>query len=869
MAASECDLQVWIDDHGTLTLLTNAWVYVREGGTLTVGRADAQGDIWGFGGSGDKTRPDKYTGSFRSHLDAQVDAFFSKGAKPIPDAQVTPSLRSTKVELLSPANSGSFFSCSVGPGVGVNSIRRVAVGRIKLPQVIIGVTKPVELSLWLALFEPLDERAPPPRGASPAPAPDAYYTEGISQGQSWFAQANASTLEDTASAAPSDAVRPRTRGLRIEGFIDAAATGATLRLLRGDTVVNLFRDGWDPGHSPRVTEIAATLQAASGDRKAFSATVFLANAPAGSGPTQDVVSALGPIQIVVLSSGGMTPPIVGGFASQLVGAQVGLIDDYRAGPAGTAAGPVPSESDEVQIVDYLVSPSTVSSNDEKDHARTRRMVPYDIKAERAADFALPALAARITPAPQPALSAKVVQVVSPEMPMWMAELELVGLSGEDLEDLLVRRVTSVPAGTGQIHIELDWHLAIEWLGPDKDAAGAVQLPAFDIVERQTFEIKLDGNKEPTQKKLAGIDPSTGQIAGALTPTPSQVGLPVTPRRLPTLTLFRNGSGPTRSWGRHPGSSIASTILEWQPAFANAGQAVIRGGDGRLALTKLSIDGAPVDVGVVFPRPKTPAPADAHNPRPAAPDAPFGYVPRFRVRGLNPTPAALDTIVDAVVEHVFRSHAATSAWLDFLPLTLWQQTARLLLSHESGKQQFAKHSFVGVQRFGANVWYGKEKNMPVFGPPHGYGLGQIDPPGNPEQVWSFLENLREAAKRFMVDKGHLAMTTLGGHGQFAQLHPVLSRRSKAVFHRQCVRLYNGGTEFRWDAAHSDWVIHPSVLTEPNIYYPDNVLQGQLVGSRVPYQDLLAHPTTPGRLRTPPGGPPLAFIAFLPAHYPQGI
>jgi hypothetical protein len=129
----------------------------------------------------------------------------------------------------------------------------------------------------------------------------------------------------------------------------------------------------------------------------------------------------------------------------------------------------------------------------------------------------------------------------------------------------------------------------------------------------------------------------------------------------------------------------------------------------------------------------------------------------------------------------------------------------------------------------------------------------------------LENLREAAKRFMVDKGHLAMSTLSGHGQFAQTNAVLSRRSKAVFHRQCVRLYNGGTEFRWDAAHSDWVIHPSVLKEPNVYYQDSVLQGHLVGAQVPYQDLLANPTT--RTRTTAG--PLAFVAFLPAHYPQGI
>jgi hypothetical protein len=280
-----------------------------------------------------------------THLDADVQVFFSTGAQPIPDSNVIPALVKTKVAL---GLSAALRTTRVAPGGAVNSIRQLPLGKVRVTPVVVGVTTPAELSLWLALHELLDERAPPPRSGAAA-APDAYYVDGIAQHQAWFSQPNAGALENTAPAAPSAGVRPRIRGLRVEGFIAAGATGVTVQIVRGSTVIDLKRDGSNAS-SPNVTSVAASMQAPSGNRRGFSATMFLS----------DPGAAFGPVQILVSSSGGLTPPVVGAFTYHLSGAQVALVDDHAANPNGSAVGPVLGENNEVMILDYLQSPGPVT-----------------------------------------------------------------------------------------------------------------------------------------------------------------------------------------------------------------------------------------------------------------------------------------------------------------------------------------------------------------------------------------------------------------------------------------------------------------------------------------------------------------------------
>jgi hypothetical protein len=221
---------------------------------------------------------------------------------------------------------------------------------------------------------------------------------------------------------------------------------------------------------------------------------------------------------------------------------------------------------------------------------------------------------------------------------------------------------------------------------------------------------------------------------------------------------------------------------------------------------------------------------------------------------------------------------------FIPLALWQSTARRVLAHASSAHHFAvptgpfavgRFAFAfttgpATARVFHRVAHGKEHDMPIFGALHGYGIGQIDTPGNADHVGNLVENLKEAARRFMIAGGQGTMNRLGH--EFTNPGAVLSQRSRgAVFHRQVVRAYNSGpgsTECIFDGG--DWLIRPSIMSEPNIYYPDNVLSPGLVTPQVPYQDLLPNPQQ--RARSPANplpNPPLNHLDFTNAHFPAGL
>jgi len=94
-------------------------------------------------------------------------------------------------------------------------------------------------------------------------------------------------------------------------------------------------------------------------------------------------------------------------------------------------------------------------------------------------------------------------------------------------------------------------------------------------------------------------------------------------------------------------------------------------------------------------------------------------------------------------------------------------------------------------------------MPIFGPPHGYGYGQLDnPKATDDQVWSFLDNIRGSVKIFM------GQHALQAHNQLDDHRPApVTALWTAAYRRAAVRKYNGGTEFQWNGA--AWEINPSL------------------------------------------------------------
>jgi hypothetical protein len=331
------------------------------------------------------------------------------------------------------------------------------------------------------------------------------------------------------------------------------------------------------------------------------------------------------------------------------------------------------------------------------------------------------------------------------------------------------------------------------------------------------------------------------------------------RRLPAVRL-----GPLRPWGRARGAAaLSSLVIEFQPSIETATGEAIRGGDGLLVIDDVWLDGSPVDPG---------SPA-AGGPAPPA-GSPLLRLPPVRVHGQNAPAAQVEEVVRALVRQYVAAHAAQAHIAALSPDT-WLETVLRILRHESGGQyrQFDERG-AGRRPFrrqAGSWWFGTENGMPLFGPPHGYGIGQLDlfdspqRGANDEEVWNWVENLRAAVLVVLADKAVSAWALIGQH-----VPAPLDRFTRAVFQRETVRQYNGRTEFVWTGA--GWAVQPSMRwlddadhsrgPHPNLTYPNQVL-----GTGVVYfTDAAGAPNTPDGANTQFRYPPP--IPFLPADFGPG-
>lgn len=726
--------------------LAGAWVYWLQGTTITVLRTDPAGRLLTAAAGQDPTRSQSYTQPFTAPAGTAAQIFASRGARPVPDAYLL-------------ANPDIFHSRTVGtpsvPTTGPGALPAVTV----LPEAPVRLTKPRELSIWPLLREPVT---------------DAYYTRGLAQGATLWGGAGLTVTEHGLAPAAAAAVRPRERGLALEGTIDARATAVTIQILDASGAPIQLRE--NRAATAGVDRITATLRTAVGNTKPFEATIYLL----------DPAAAFGPVQVVVQATG-VTPRILEVFSCHLAGLQVALVNDQLANPNGQSPGPVPGTADELIVVDFLDSPQP-NLADISAQTRARAMVTY-LMGHR--DRALSATDATL--------------VRKPEMPLWMAEFQILGLSRTQLEDLMARRKHVLPGNPASLRFDLRWGLSLRWDGPDV-GTGSPRIYRYSqsFPDSQAVTISL-----ATNDRIDGVD-AQGRVASALSPAPTAMAFPVAGRRLPQVIV----SNQTRRWGREGAAPLQDTVvIEWQPRIVNgAGEEIMRGGDGDLTLENLTIAGEPVDPGLI--------PAGTGVAPPPA-TTPAVDLPRFRVRGLDPPPPH-DALIDALVAEYVNRNAAV-ARVALLPLAVWQETIRLILTHEAGRQ--FENRGAGRRRF-AGTYYGHEQDMPFFGAPHGYGYGQHDnPPVSDDGAWSFFENLKETIERVMGDrrddKAIQAYNHLRGH-----LPTPPNRRIRAVYRREVVRRYNGGSEFRWNGA--DWEIDPSLSR-----WADAGDRSQGANQRLPY------------------------------------
>lgn len=800
---TDVDIMIVVNDAGTLGKLTNAWVYWKEGGAFNVLRADDQGLIFKRKGS-DANQPASYTTRFTSIVGQQVEVYFSEGAKPLPQALVEPLLRQREVPLSLSSDLASLGPIHVTPGKSA-TIRRLPLARIDLEPPRISLTSPGdEPALLLTTFEPL---------LSPT---DPYYVDGIPQGQAFFAATNTAARENGVAPPAAITARARPRGIRVTGALPADAKGAKLKLLNAEgKALPLLSDGANLASAP-VEELKLTLEQPSGKQRPFSADIFL-----------PMDTAFGHVQIVIETEG-LSPPHVAGFSFLLAGAQVAVVDDFPAGATGDKAGAVPTASDEVVVLDYTSSPAQVQgtgSTADKDAARAQQRAAG--RARRLLRFPIQSVLRPAGGSPQ--------QLVS-QMPFLMVELQLLGADRAAWEELLRLREQRAVAPTSELRLSTDWALNINWPTPDRGQSQAVVQPPFDLTAKQDIVLKLDAAEDVTARKLDGVD--KGRVTNAFTPAPPTLAFPEAGRRQPGVLVSEPSAELKRAWGRHGGSAQPGTVIEWQPIFTTDGAAaskpVMRGGNVEIKLTSLTLAGAPVAGDLQFSRP-TP---QGQKPSAAPPTAPLAFVPHFRIHGLNPSRDDLNLLVDAITEREFNANRASKPYLDFLPLAVWQLALRGITIHETDGRQFATpgRQATGVIAFGGTTTFahGKERDMPIFGHPHGFGVGQLDPPSNIEQLWNLEEAVLGCVQRLLLEKAADARSGLGH--EFLGTAP-LSTRSKNVFLRESVRRFNGGREFVRNAADDDWEVSPSIKADPTIFYCDEVLNG---GETLRYQDLIRAP-----------------------------
>lgn len=121
----------------------------------------------------------------------------------------------------------------------------------------------------------------------------------------------------------------------------------------------------------------------------------------------------------------------------------------------------------------------------------------------------------------------------------------------------------------------------------------------------------------------------------------------------------------------------------------------------------------------------------------------------------------------------------------------------------------------------------DSGLPVFGPPSGFGLMQLDPPSSSDQIWSWLKNVQEGKSRWQekiaMSKYHVKQVKKANADQKV---PNLSPEQKE---REAAYLYRGGCwvggEFQyyyiWNRTSQQWEANPNA--EPtSVLYADEAM-----------------------------------------------
>jgi hypothetical protein len=806
---------------GAPSILTKAWVYLRDAGTITTLRTDARGMLIARIDGGPVDEWWLYSSPFRDQLGKTVELCFSRGELPIPTAQL-PSAVFTQVTLQLRARQRRG---RVATGGGTLNSLRLAEAIVELPDAQIAVTDPLELTPWMLQLQPLEVNDP-------------YYLEGLNQGQAAFKTdidltekefnpndrtqlpANSARLT-TVAAAPAPSLDAPARGFLVRGTVGAGVNKVNLSIFNaaGNKVPLYAGETLDP-----VDQVSAEVSTDDAP-PSFAIPVFIRDGMNGDGSLD---AHLGLVQIAITTEG-LAAPLQDWFTVYFCAAQLALVDD---GDADTpTVGRALTGADELRVVDFD-PPRAATAKAAKDNARARRLHAYAIRTRvRAGD-----------------------QFPKQEMPQFMAELQLIGVRRADLGRMMQHAYFRQTGGVFDpfnptIDMELSWRRSLSLFWKARNEARYQTLP---------FNESADGSVVMTFDDKGNLfDPATNQPVpstvtsppNALRPAPVALTFPET-RRLPTVQF-----GQQRAWGRHRNANALETlVIEMQPAIPDA---TLRGGDGNLELTTL-------DFGVSKPGQQVtdrtsmatsratrnfPSSAQKVSDKVAARRGtsevgqsiegidvtPAVWMPTFRVGGVNISQAL---VIQMLTDAVGKRFTGSDPLLQFAPIQFWVETALLTVVPESGGAMFTvsgpRGTFLHPNR--TNGVFGVEAGMPQFGPPSGYGVCQLDPPILPptpgagdDRIWSYAENitaglnlLRTAATQFLQEwrtGTHFTVVARKALSETVKAPPLIkspeaavawrqieqSQLGRAMLQRQITRQFGGGREFSFFATTGKWDI----------------------------------------------------------------
>jgi hypothetical protein len=792
----DVELRVELRGAGGPTLHVNGWLYLLQGSTVTVTHTDELGRAHALRAGGNATHPWEYTARFVVTVGAQLSFYHSAGKAPIPSRELS-SLAAAFEPLTVPPPGAQVTQ--VG-GTGTNTVALTPVSKLSLTPHILQFSSPLELELLPVTFTAF----------SPT-----YLTDGLANPP--FNAAGLTVTEDAVATPPAAASRPRERAPQVSGLVDAAATAVRIRCVNAQgNAVQLRASG---AATSGVPEVPATLGPVSGANRSFQVDLLFDDPP----------GTFGAIQVLAFVDG-LAKPVVEAAFYVLTGVQVALVDDRDTNNDGSQPGPIRGEAEDNIVVDFLNSPidtpgvitaaeqvaltaAQVGQPPANQRALQRaaqkvandRQKPLNRVALTAESRARRMVRAIVQSRQRPLSATQPVQVFQPEMPLWMGELQLLGLSQATTEDLLQRRRHARPApapgapptpAVPLLRISFNWALAMQWDAPN--SAATTRPFRYQETFNAAVSVALDLD---ASDRLDGI---TNRVATkAFTPAPTALAFPVATRRAPQARFDDR-----RPWGRVANATQASTLLvEFQPAIVNGTQEVMRTGDADLSVTGLLLDGAAVRLGR--------DPQGSSFVVPPAAEQPL-KVPTIRVCGTTPAAADIDTLIDALVTEFFNANS-TRAHVAQLPVARWQETVRRIVRHESGNPPLRHFETRGAGRraFGVAV-FGHEQHMPLFGAPAGFGLGQLDnPPVTRNQMFSYLEGLRASIALIMDAKARAVHGLVSPH---VAAFPAAT--IAAVFQRAVVRAYNGNSEFRFNAGAFE--IFPTGTDAARLNYPNIVL-----------------------------------------------